>query len=170
MVSNRNLNNASHVLGYSFTAYNTQGGVIQQIFGTSTAPVDGDFPVIIQNVQMSVAPASITTQLFDGPHFATQEKPSSPTVRTAGIRYEAGSIPRVYATIINTKRVTVSNLRVRVLLYDSYDNVYGAGETLIPFLDKEASRSISFTWNMPFKESPTNIRIYPIFDPFSPVQ
>lgn len=168
MVSNKNINNAPRSLAYVFTAYDAEGAVLKQLFGTSTAPIDGDFPVIIQNVQLSQMPASVSAQLFDGPHFTVQEKPTSPTLRTSGIRYEAGVIPRVYAILTNTRRITIENLRVRVLVYDANDNVYAAGETLIPFLDKEESKNISYTWNAPFKEYPTKIRIFPIFDPFTP--
>ncbi len=168
MVSNKNVNHAAKSLGYTFTAYDAQGAVIREVFGTTTAPVDGDFPIIIQNVRLDKKPASVSTLLFDGPHYTVQEKPTTPTIRTSDIRYEAGSIPRVYAVITNTKRITVSHLRVRVLLFDADDNAYGAGETLIPFLDKEEAKNISFTWNMPFAFAPTKVRVYPIFDPFTP--
>lgn len=77
-------------------------------------------------------------------------------------------VQRGYAQINNTKRVTFSNVPVKVLLYDVDNNVFATGETIIPFLDKEEQRLITFTWTEQFQVAPNKIRVYPILDPFSP--
>ena len=170
LVSNRNINNAAPILGYGFTLYDAQENIIKQVYGTTTSPIDGDFPVIMQNVPLSEPPTSVRVQLFDGLHYASLEKPTQPTIVVGNTRYEAGTIPRVYTTIRNTKRVTITDLHVRVIVFDGNDNAYAVGETVIPFLDKEEAKEIAFTWNVPFKEEPTKVRVYPIFDPFSRTQ
>lgn len=167
MISNKNIDNTTRSLGYSFIIYDDSGQVITTVTGSTTAPIDGDFPIIRQNVKLTQKPKEVITQLIDGPHFKVKEKPTSPTIRQVNERYEAGSIPRVYASIINTKRITISNLPIRVILYDMYDNAMASGETFIPFLGKEEMKNISFTWDMPFEQAPTRISIYPIFDPFA---
>ena len=166
MVSNKNINNASRALGYTFNVYDGYGSLVTTISGTTTAPVDSDFPIIVQNVTLTKRPKDVVTQLMDGPHYTVKELPTSPTIRQTSVHYEAGDIPRVYATITNTKRITISNLPVRVVLFDEFNNALGVGQTIIPFLDKEGVQEISFTWDAPFAKDPSKIIIYPIFDPF----
>ena len=166
MVSNKNIDNAPRVLPYTFIAYDISGKELKTITGTTSAPVDGDFPIVVQNIVLTQEPKEVIASVTNGPHFNVKESPTSPTLRITGTRYEAGSIPRVYATITNTKRLTISNLPVRVVLSDVEGNVMGVGETIIPFLDKEETKEISFTWDVPFANAPTLIHVYPIFDPF----
>lgn len=170
MISNKNIDNSPRALPYTFTALSNDGTVLAVVSGTTSAPVDGEFPIVRQNILLSDIPKELVTHITDGPHFGVKELPTSPTLRILSTRYEAGSIPRVYTVISNTKRVTVSNLPVRVLLYDINGNSFATGETLIPFLDKEQTKEISFTWNTPFASAPTRILVYPIFDPFSSSQ
>lgn len=167
LVSNKNLDNAPKELEYIFTAYNAEGLGYFTAKGTTVVPIDGDFPIIVQKVPLTQAPAQITVQLKDNlPHYKTLEKPTEPTIRITGTRYEAGSIPRVYSTLTNTKRLVFSNLPVRVILYNANGNAYGVGETVLPTLNKEETKEIVFTWNRAFVEEPTKIRIFPILDPF----
>lgn len=170
MVSNKNIDNASKDISYTFTVYNKQGSVIGEIKGKTLAPVDGDFPIIKQSVAIPEEPYKVTLQIEDGAHYKVHEKPTSPTLRIANERYEQGTIPRVYATIMNTKRTTVVDLPIRVVLFDENNNAYAVGETFVPRLDKEEIKDISFTWDMPLPFSPTRIRVYPIFDPFVAIE
>lgn len=167
MLSNKNIDNSPRALEYSFVVYNSNGNIIKEIKGQTVAPVDGEFPIIKQSVVLSQEPKEVVVNLNSNPHYTVAEKSTSPTIRASVARYEAGSIPRVYSVISNTKRITISNLSVRAVLYDEDNNVFAVGETLIPFLDKEGSENITFTWDHPLAKAPTNIRIYPIFDPFS---
>jgi hypothetical protein len=167
LVANRNINSAAHTLSFTFVAYDAKGNALGQITGTTLEPIDGDFPVVLQNIQLPEKPASVTTTLTDGPHYKVASNPTSPILIVKNTRYEAGDIPRVYATVTNTKRVTLSRIPVRVVLYDAGDNAYAAGETIIPFLDKEGSQDITFTWKGAFKNDPIKVRVYPILDPFT---
>lgn len=166
-VSNKNLDNAPKSLPFTFIAYTSDGLEMMRMTGTTTAPIDGDFPIIVQNVKLPYRPGSLSATVGQNlPHYKTLEKPTVPTLRVANTRYEAGATPRVYATVVNQKRILLRNLPVRVLLYDAQGNVYGAGETVIPELPKESSFDIVFTWNSAFTEAPTKIRVFPILDPF----
>jgi hypothetical protein len=166
LISNPNIDNASQVLGYTFTVYDEEGGLVTTLSGSTTAPLDGKFPVIIQNVSLSKKPSNVVATLNDTSHYKVQENPRSPTVRIIGRRYEGGLIPRVYATIANTKRIEIRNLPVRVLIFDEKDNVYGVGETFIPYLPKEGVHDAVITWNESFPYPPTRIEVYPVFSPF----
>ena len=167
LVSNKNIDNAPREVAYAFIAYDAQGTEMARISGSTVAPIDGDFPIVEQNIALPYPPSNVSAVIASNvPHYKVLEKPSVPTLRVIGARYEGGSVPRVYATVINQKRILLRNLPVRVLLYDTNGNAYAAGETLIPELDKEASRDIVFTWNSAFPFAPTKIRIFPILDPF----
>jgi hypothetical protein len=166
LVANTNIDNASRNIGYTFSLYDEAGSLMQTFTGSTTVPLDGKFPLIIQNVPLQKAPTNVVASLLDGPHYKVLESPTSPTIKILDRRYEAGSIPRIYATIANTKRIDIFNLPVRVLLFDSNDNVYAVGQTLIESLPKEGVQEIIITWNSPLPFSPTRIGVYPIFNPF----
>ena len=170
LLSNTNINNASREVGYTFTLYGEDSSVLKTISGSTTAPLDGKFPLIVQNVSIPQTPSDVVVTLTDGPHYKVIESPTSPTVKILSRRYEAGSIPRVYATIANTKRIEITNLPVRVILFDTNDNAYAVGQTLIPFLGKEGVQEIIVTWDEPLPYPPTRIGIYPIFNPFEAKQ
>ena len=167
MVSNKNIDNAPRSISYLFTAYTDKGETLLMATGTTIAPIDGDFPIVLQNITLLKDPKNVSLQITDGPHYSVSEKPTAPSVRVVNPHYESGTIPRVYATILNTKRVPIVNLPVRVVLFDVNNNAYGAGETVIPYLDKEGIQTISFTWDAPLAFPPAEIRVYPIFDPFT---
>lgn len=169
LVSNKNIDNASRELGYTFTVYDSKGQVSGILSGSTTAPLDGSFPLIIQNVPLTTTPTSVTATLSDGPHYTVLESPSSPTIKVLERHYEAGAIPRVYATIMNTKHLEINNLPIRVLLFDEQNNVYAVGQTFIPTLPKEGVQQISITWKEPLPVAPTKINIYPIFNPFDAI-
>ncbi|MEN9881197.1 MAG: hypothetical protein RLZZ308_380 [Candidatus Parcubacteria bacterium] len=166
LVSNTNINNAARGVGYTFSVYNKEGGVVTTFQGTTTPPLDGKFPIIVQNVSLSEKPDRVTLTLVEAPHYAVRENPASPTVTILDRRYEKGQIPRLYAFIKNMKRIEVRNLEVRAILFDADDNAYAVGTTIIPFMDKEEVHEVVFTWNTPFTQEPTRIGIYPIFNPF----
>jgi hypothetical protein len=166
MINNNNINNASLETGFTFTIYDVAGSVIGTIHGSTTAPLGGKFPIIVQNVPLTKAPFNIVTTLSDGPHFSVEENPITPSVKVTDRAYEVGQVPRVYARIVNTKRAEIRNLPIKVLLFDESDNVYAVGQTLVPVLDKEEVKDVVFTWNAPFRTAPTRIGVYPIFNPF----
>lgn len=164
MVSNKNINNASHVLGYTFTLYDAQGNTIERS-GTTTSPVDGDFPIIVQSVHLTRQPVSISLSLQDTPHYRSEERPTDPTLRTGNELYEPGSIPRLSFMVMNTKRVVLRNTPIKVILFDEKDNAYAVAQTVVPELNKEEVKDITVTWDNPLPFAPTKIRIYPIFNP-----
>jgi hypothetical protein len=169
MVSNTNIDNASREVGFNFALHDETGVVFRTVSGSTTVPLDGKFPLIIQNIALPKAPENVVTTLTDGPHYKVKENPASPTIKILSRRYEKGSISRVYATLKNTKQLEINNLEVRVLLFDVDDNVYAVGTTFVPVLPKEGVRDIVITWNGALATSPTRIGVYPIFNPFDAI-
>lgn len=167
LISSKNIDNAPRTIVYTFIAYNKDGQEIAKVKGTTIAPIDGDFPIMEQNIRLAEVPVTLSAVIVsDVPHYTVLEKPTTPTLRIVGSRFEAGSIPRVYATLINTKRLVLKNLPVRVFLYDADGNVFAAGQTIVPSLDKEGTKEVVFTWDRAFPITPTRIRVFPILDPF----
>jgi hypothetical protein len=169
MVSNTNIDNASHEVGFMFSLSDELGTVTRTVSGSTTVPLDGKFPLIVQNVSLPKAPAAVVTTLYDTPHYKVIENPASPTIKILSRRYEKDSISRVYAVLKNTKQVEIHDLEVRVLLFDAKDNVYAVGKTLVPVIPKEGLREIVITWNGALTITPTRIGVYPIFNPFDAV-
>ena len=166
LIANENIDNASREIGYTFTVYDKEGASMKIVSGSTTFPLDGKFPLIIQGVHFSKVPFNVAVVLNDGPHYKVSENPTSPTIKVLQRKYEAGSIPRVYATIVNTKRIDIIDLPVRVVLYDVQDNAYAVAQTIVPHLPKEGVQEIILTWHEPLIVSPTRIGVYPIFNPF----
>lgn len=166
LISNSNIDNASKELGYTFNVYGPDGNIMKTLSASTTAPLDGKFPVILQGVNLPVSPVNTVATLSDTLHYKVNESPTSPTIKVLSRTYEAGQIPRVYVTVGNTKRIDIRNLPVRVLLFDTDDNVYAVGQTVIPELLKEGTKEIIITWNEPLPVPPTRIGVYPIFNPF----
>lgn len=167
LISNKNIDNAPRQIIYTFIAYDAAGKEINRINGSSIAPIDGDFPIVEQSVALPEEPFEVSATLTSNlPHYKVLEKPTSPTLRIMNTHYESGSIPRVYATITNTKRIILHDLAVRALLYDADGNVYAVGKTVVPTLGKEATQEVVFTWDKAFPVAPTKIRVFPILDPF----
>jgi hypothetical protein len=167
LVSNKNIDNAPRAIGYTFTVYDNEGRVIDTRSGQTVAPVDGEFPIIQQNIKLASLPASISATVTSGvPHYKVAENPTIPTIRISGTHYEQLTIPRVYSTLTNTKRLVLRDIPVRAVLYDGSGNAYAFGQTVIPELGKEETKEIVFTWDRAFAQTPSQIRIFPILDPF----
>lgn len=167
LISNKNIDNAPHQAVYTFTVYGADGKKFMETKGTTIVPVDGDFPVIKQNVSLPSPSVTVSATISNNiPHYKVLENPTQPTIRVTNTRYEPGTIPRVYATVVNTKRVALRNVPVRAILYSGDGNVFAVGETIIPDLPKESSKEVVFTWRSAFKDAPVKTSIVPILDPF----
>lgn len=170
MVSNKNINNSASIVKYTFIVYGESGEILKEEKGVTKTPVNGDFPIINLAVPVTGTPKTLVVQIEDGPHYIVKEKSTSPTISIVNERYEEGSNPRVYATVQNRKRQTIRELPVKVILYDQDNNAYAVGQTVIPELAKEESKSVSFVWSSPLEKPPVRIRAYPIFDPFLTIE
>jgi hypothetical protein len=169
MIQNNNIDNASQKVGYTFSLYDDKGIVSGQLSGTTTLPLDGKIPIILQSLRLAKAPANVLVTLTDGPHYTVKESPTSPTIKIANRRFENGSKPRAYAVIVNTKQQEITDLPIRLVLFDEHDNAFAVGQTVVPFLEKEGIKEVVFTWNEQLPNVPTRIGIYPIFNPFEAI-
>jgi hypothetical protein len=166
MVANKNIDNASHVLGYTFTVYNDKGAVVGEYSASTTAPLDGDFPVVQQNVSLPENAKTVVLDLHDTAHFAVPGKPARSPFLNPDNLFEYTDIPRVYSQLVNTTQRSFADIPVVVLLYDETDTVYAINKTIIPRLSPEESKKISFTWPSNGMRAPTKIRLYPLISPF----
>jgi hypothetical protein len=169
MIINTNINNASSKTSYTFTVYGANGNVIGTFSDSVVAPIDSIFPVIIQNVLLKEPPRNVILEITDDTHVRVPEHSAVSLIQVKNKRFENGSISRVYATIVNTRRIEIRDLPVKVVLFDVNNNAYAVGQTVIPFLDKEGVREIIVTWGGQFSAQPDSIGVYPIIDPFLPI-
>lgn len=169
-VSNKNIDNAPHFVTYHFSVFDKASHLIFEKEGQTLVPVNSDFPIIVQNIDLSTEPANVLIELSKENNYKTFEKPARPTIRVRQPSFENGDIPRVYVTIVNAKTSSAKNIPIRVVLYDSLGNAIGVGERFLERLGAEEEKSLVFTWDMRFKEDPAVIKVYPIMDPFLYVQ
>lgn len=166
MVANRNIDNASHALAYTFSAYDGQGTLLGTYSGTTTPPIDGDFPIIYRNASLPDFVKTLTLELRDSPHFGVASNPVVPRLRIVGSRFEPGAVPRVYTTVANTRQQAMENIPVTVLLFNEDDTVYATNQTVVPRIEKEEVKELVFTWPGAQLARPSKIRVFPLFDPF----
>ncbi len=167
LIGNRNVDSSTQAITYTFSIYGPDGTLMAQMNGMTPVPVDGDFPVVVNKVFLPAPPSSVSlTVPGNALFYHVTESATNPTLRVTSTRFEEGAIPRVYATIVNTKRLRLKNVPVRAVLYDEQGNAFAVGQTIIDSLDKEGVANVVFTWNTAFSFPPTKIRIYPILDPF----
>lgn len=166
MISNKNIDNAPKKISYKFSVYGKNGNLIGTSDGESIVPIDGEFPILNQNISIEEEPKSVTVSISQGDNYKVKEKGINPTLTVKNINYEAGNPTRVYVTVKNNKLVVLRNLPVVAVMYDANDNAYAVGKSVITQLSKEEQKDIVFVWNTAFKENPVKVRVYPIFDPF----
>lgn len=165
-VSNKNIDNAPRFVSYKFSVYDKATHIIFEKEGQTLVPVNSDFPIILQNIELKSEPAQVSIELSKENNYKTFEKPAKPTIRVRQPSFENGDIPRVYVTIVNTKTTSVKNIPIRVVLLDSLGNAIGVGERFLERLAAEEEKNLVFTWDMHFAEEPATIKVYPIMDPF----
>jgi hypothetical protein len=166
LVANKNIDNAPRAIGYLFSVYDDKGALIASYRASTTAPIDGDFPVVIQNVSLPDTVKTVTVDVSDSSHYTVPSKPSRSVVLNPDNIFEQGDIPRVYSQVVNTSQLTLQQIPAIVLLYDEKDTVYAVNKTIIPLLKPEESRKLSFTWPGTAMREPTKIRLYLLLDPF----
>lgn len=165
-VSNKNLDNVPHEMGYAFIVYDAEGREMSRIPGTTVVPL-GDFPIIYQNATFPITPNSITLTLSNNvKHYKVNEQPTDTIIRVSDTKFENGSIPRVSTKVTNMTRQVFRNVPVRVVLYDVDGNAFAGGETTIPEIGKEEVENVVFTWKRAFQDPPVKVRVLPILDPF----
>ncbi len=167
MVNNRNVDSSPLFATYAMTLFDTAGGVLAQVFGSSSAPVSGTFPIIIQNVALPSSPVNVATTIAPSAYYASSETARDPAVRVLKYMFDPqATTPRLYVTIKNVKRTAISNLRVRIVVYDVNDNAIAVGESVVPSLDKEEVEDVVYTWPTLFTHEPVRVQVFPIIDPF----
>lgn len=166
LIANKNIDNAPREVTYTFTAYDAEGNFLLTKTGKTAIPVEGEIPVVIQNVPSYSIPTKLVLTLSPASHFATREKSTMPSVKVVSSVYEPGEISRVYTTIENTTLRMISALPVRVVLYDQNQNAIAAGETVIQRLNAEETKNLVYTWPQPLPETVARIRVYPVFSAF----
>lgn len=166
MLANRNTNSAPLNVEYQFTAYNKAGEVILSLRGETLVPADGDFPVIVQNIELSEQPYQVVAHVSQPSQYAVSDAAKRVQVRVKSTRYEGGATPRVYVVLDNLTQRSFLKLPLRVVAYDEYNNAVAVGESIVPSLEKEEEKEIIFTWPEPFSTTPTKLRAYPVLSPF----
>jgi len=166
MIDNPNRDSVAYTTEYVFTIYGETGAVIATLPGALVAPLDAQFPLIIQNLKLPVVPKNVILSIKESPHVRVAEKSAIPAIKITGERFENGQIPRLYVTLINTQRKERRDLPVRVVLFDKNGNAYAVGQTLVPLIEREGSREVIITWDKPLERAPESVKVYPIITPF----
>ena len=166
MIANKNIDNAPYSIDYVFTVSDKNGRVLTRRNSSTIVPVNSDFPIIVQNVNLPPTSMTVSIDIPKANHYQTFEKADKPTIKVINSSFENGPISRVYVTIQNTKLDSVDNIPVRVVLYDVNQNTIGVGETKVDRILAEEQKNVVFTWNFQFKENPALIKVYPIVNPF----
>lgn len=166
MLSNRNLDSVPITFAVTFTVYNANREVIYSQKIDAVPPSTGDIPVMIQNVKFSEEPKNVIITVEEGTYYKISPNFQTVQISVTNVSFENGDIPRAYVTIRNVTRNRFINFPVRVVLYDADQNAIGVGQSFVESLDKQAEKSIPFTWKSQFLNKPVVYKAYPILSPF----
>ena len=166
LLSNRNIDSVPITFSAIFTVYNANAQVIYSQKINAVPPTTGDIPVVIQNVKLNEEPKKVIITLEEGTYYKISPDFQSVQISVTNTSFENGDIPRAYVRIHNVTRKRFINFPVRIVLYDGDQNAIATGQTFVESLDKEADKTLTFTWKNKFTVKPVLIKAYPILSPF----
>lgn len=161
-IQNTNQNAGTQSVSYQFGLYDSQNVLIAQRAGTTYIMPGGVTPVFEAGISTGNRAVAHTYFTFtSNPVW----EPSENAVRGIAVSNvqtnTLDSTPRITATLNNTNPLSVHDVQVVIVVFDPTGNAFAASSTVVPFIDRNASTQIVFTWPNAFDASVGRIDILP---------
>jgi hypothetical protein len=164
-VENQNPSAGVMYAPYIFQIFNQDNVLIGEREGSTRLYANSIMPVIETNINtFKQVPFRVSFQWTNDLVFE-KEPPVPVELVIQDERYFVDNIPKVTAKVKNITLKNIDEIRLIVLLYDTFNNVIGSSSTVIEELKGEESKDITFTWPIPFAEEVSRIEIVPIYEP-----
>lgn len=174
MINNKNKNKDTldGMINYSFDVYDRAGSIIKNITGSTSLPLGQTFPIIIQNVPISLSSGNQISNVFfnvvnDKPwqnQDSTYARNFFKVVNT-NFKQNLNNISQLTVTLKNLSKAYFRNVPVKVLLYDDNKNLIAVNESLIKEINGGDTQDVFFTWRYPLQTQNPKIEVYSIVTP-----
>lgn len=94
-------------------------------------------------------------------------KPDKPALLVEKRSFNNDGRPRLEVSVTNDSIYTLRDVKVPVILSDKEGNAFAGSSTIIDRLAKNETKTLIFTWPVPFAEAPAGIDVYPRVNLFS---
>lgn len=161
-------------IDYTFLIYDKSGSVIKTISGSTTLPIGQSFPIIIQNVPITLSAGNQITNVVlnisnNKPWQAQDSTYANSFFKITNIDFKRNfnNISQLKVTITNLTRAYFRNVPVNVLVFDSNHNLIATNSTILKEINGSASQDLAFTWRNPLTIENPKIEVYPVVTPYT---
>lgn len=162
-ISNANFSLGARNVPYTFKFYDERNVLIGQRQGVTDILPNATFPVFEGLVETgNRLPLKTFFEFTESPKWERLNDQPTLTVKNKELTNEAVA-PRLSATLVNDNIFPIKNVSVVAVLYDADGTAIAASKTVLNEVPKSDSKTIIFTWPMPFERMVSYIDIYPEF-------
>lgn len=161
-IENPNTDAAVSNISYNFKFYDDQNVLLGERNGTTFIPAKKTFPIFENNI--NTGERQIKKTFFEFIQVPNWQKAVNPVPLLTVVSKEVTNenvAPKLSSVIRNPNLVSINNIEVVAVLYDSDDNAIASSETIIDSIAKESTSEAIFTWPSPFGTSIARIEVYP---------
>lgn len=149
------------VAEYMIEVYTAGGDLFAQHKGTIDVPHESTRAVFVPRIASVVPEAGRAFLTITKETFHTAKK--GPVLRAQSFRWESlNAAPVLTARIQGDFEERVRRVPLIVTVFDSENTVLAVSQTIIDDLKAEEEKEVVFTWNTPFKTTPTRVEF--VFD------
>lgn len=176
LIENRNedKNTQDGSIDYIFDIYDKSGSIIKTISGSTTIPLGQTFPIIIQNVPIVISGSNDITKvvftIIDNKSWIEADSTYASIffkVTNTDFKQNLNNISQLKISVKNLSRAYFRNVPVKVLLYDSNNNIIATNETLLKEISGASSKDLFFTWRIPLNIEDPKIEVYSVVTPYT---
>ena len=176
LIENRNKDKDTNdgSIDYTFLIYDKSGSVIKTISGSTTLPIGQTFPIVIQNVPITLSPgnsiSNVVLNISDNKSWKAQDSVYANSFFKIGnidFKRNFNNISQLKVNVSNLTKAYFRNVPVSVLLYDSNNNLVATNETILKEVKGSESKDLVFTWRKPLSIDNPKIEVYPIVTPYT---
>jgi len=171
-IQNTNERAGTQTVSYQFGLYDSQNVLIAQRTGTTYIMPGGVTPVFESGISTGNRTVAHTYFTFTSNPVWEPSVNAVLGINVSNVQTAAlDSAPRITATISNTNPISVSDMHVVIVVFDPAGNAFAASSTIVPFIERNGSAQIVFTWPNAFVSNVGRIDILPTKAPtLVPVQ
>lgn len=164
------------LMTYRFSIYDKAGTLIKSIDINSELMLGQSFPVIIQNIPLTLADSgnsvskvavSVLPDNKDWLKVSEVYTQNFFKVDSVDFKQDYNNISQLRVTLDNLTKANFKNIPIRVILKDKLGNIIAVNETILPSITPDGQADVVYTWRLPLSDNNPDVSVYPIITPFS---
>lgn len=161
-IENPNVNLVAQEVPYSFKLYDAENVLITERQGVITIPPQAVFAVFEPSVETgNRVPVRTTFEFLEEPFWEnTSGDRPKPQIQEKTLR-EQRTTPRLDITVANPSLVSIRDLHLVAILFDTDGNAVHTSRTVIDEVPAESTETTVFTWPRPFSRGVARTEVIP---------